>query len=472
MSRLIILGLVWAALSAGTAYFADLWGRKLGKQRKTLFGWRPKQTAVFIITSAGAVIALLSFAVLLVANAGIRKALLQWDQTVQQLDASNTQMAALNSQMREMRKATTEQRTLLASAQEARARSEHALTEAESSLQVQRQRVALAQRNLQDTEQQLRNEKTALTETRARLGRTSGELRAKERSLAATEKNLAARQRELREAERQLANATRVVFKAGAEALRADMEAQQAKRIAEQALLGNLAVRRDEELVRRVVPPCRTLHEAREAIQRALLEASVVVQTRSEERGISFPRGTKDFVRLMRKTVVTSGGGAPSQTTFTEEQVRTAVAEQLMIPNSPQPGGVVLQVVATANATAGETVTVDFRLFENHIVFEKGEEIMRFVVQSGETREQVMQDITDAMQEVRREALVKGLLPATDNTVTALTVFQLAETYNRVMDALARGQTRVPVVVTAESATWTAGPLRIRILVRRTEDVA
>lgn len=465
MSRLILLGLVWAALSAATAYFADLWGRRLGKQRKSLFGWRPKQTAVFMITSAGALIALLSFAVLLVANAGIRKALLQWDQTVEQVEASNVAMANLNRQMQEMQRATTDQRERLAAAQTARAEGEEALASAQASLLVQRQRVAVAQRSVQDIERRLRAEQ-------ATLASTSQELRAKERALSNTERSLVARQKELREAERQLKNAERVVFTAGAQALKADAEAMQAKRIAEQALLGNLAVRRDEELVRRVVPPRRTIHEAREAVQRALLDASVVVQRRSEERGIAYPRGTRDFVRLTRKTVVTSGSEGLQQSSFTEEQVRTAVAEQLMAPNSPSPGGVVLQVVATTNATAGERVTVDFRLYENHVVFMRDEVITRFVVTSDETREQVMQDITSAMQDVRREALLKGLLPTADNTVTALSVFQLAETYNRVMDALARDQSRVPVVVMAESDTWTAGPLRLRILVRRSEDEA
>jgi len=469
MSRLIILGLVWAALSAATAYFADLWGRKLGKQRKSLFGWRPKQTAVFIITSSGAVIALLSFAVLLIANAGIRKALLQWDQTVEQLEASNSQMTALNAQMKEMQTATTEQRTLLAQAEAARTNSETALRQARANLVAQQRKVSEAQQNVRTIQSQLSSERAALNKARSALSSVSTNLEAVERSLVARTRDLAARKKQLQEAQSQVTNAERILKDLLKKSNQAFLQAEAARQLAEQALLGKLAVRRDQELVRRVVPPCRTRHEAREEIQRALNQASIFVQKETAARGVEFPSKTTDYVKLTPKKVIESANGGLREVPITEAQVLDAVAMKLMRPVSPSPGGVVLQVVAMANATAGEPVTVDFRLFENHIVFEQGEEITRFTVRQGQSREEVMNEIEKAMTEVSREARRKGLLPSSDDSVTALSVFQLAETYNRVMDALARNQSRVPVSVTAGSDTWTAGPLTLRILVDRSE---
>jgi uncharacterized protein (DUF3084 family) len=451
------------ALSALTAYYADIAGRWLGKRRKTMFGWRPKRTAAVIITGAGALIALLSFLILLVADAGIRRALLHWDQTVQQLDDARKETKELAAETEQLRAGRQAQERKLTDAQANLERSQAAVARAEVAVTAAEAKVAARQTELQRVQSSLGAAHASLSEAKQRLTQTHGQLDTAKSDLRVAARDLAERRKEVVKAER-------IVFQAGAQSLRAWNEAYAARRIADQAQSGQLVARRDEELARSVIPPLATLSSAREELATTLNKARALVSARAQERGVQYGENAK-FIRVTRKVLRVRGASADKDKVeeylLPEQIIRDAVANSLMVGQSPRPGGVVLQVVATANTVAGETVPVDFRLFENHLIFDRGEVIGTVVIDASESKENIIKHITDELTHVRQTAIAKGLMPASDNSVSSLSLTEIADAYNTVLDRIqVYRQPKVPVDVVVQRDTWTAGPLDLKLSVR------
>lgn len=461
MTRLVILCLAWMVISALTAYYADIAGRWLGKRRKTMFGWRPKRTAAVIVTGAGALIALLSFLILLVADAGIRRALLHWDQTVRQLEDARAESSRLAAETQRLRADTEAQKRALNAAEENVARSREAVARAEVALTAAERRVAERQSELQKVQASLSTAHASLSTAKSQLSRTHGQLAGAQADLRRAAEDLAERRK-------QLDNATRAAIAVGAQSVRAWNEAYAAQRAADLALMGRVVARRDEELARSVIPPAPTMAKAREDLATALNKARTLISQRAEERGVTYGAHVK-FVKVPPKLVEVEipGQKVPRRYEITEQQVRDAVAERLLVGQAPSRDGVVLQVVATANTVAGETVPVDFRLYENHLIFPKGSILTTVVINATESKEDIIKDITTALQSVREKAIARGLMPASDNTVSALSLTEIADAYNTVLDRIqVYHQQKVPVDVVVQKDAWTSGPLSLKLNVR------
>lgn len=461
MTRLVILCLAWMAISALTAYYADIAGRWLGKRRKTMFGWRPKRTAAVIITGAGALIALFSFLILLVADAGIRRALLHWDQTISQLNDARAESSRLAAETTRLRAGTEEQKRSLLQAEQNLARSRESVARAEVALAAAERRMAERQSELQRVQSSLTAAHASLSTANTQLARTHGQLADARADLRRAAKDLAERRK-------QLSRATQAALDVGAQSVRAWNQAYAAQRVADLALLGRVVARRDEELARAVIKPRPSLSSAREALATTLNLARALISNRAAERGVRYASNVK-YVKVEPKTIEVKGPGdrSPHRFQITEQQVRDAVAERLMVGQSPSPNGVVLQVVATTNTVAGETVPVDFRLYENHLVFEKGDVLETVVIDASESKENIIKDITGALKSVRETAIARGLMPASDNSISALSLTEIADAYNTVLDRIQiYHQQKVPVDVVVQKDAWTAGPLSLKLSIR------
>src|SRR5688572_5642628 len=76
MGTALVIGLV-IAMCGGIAYVGDLLGRRMGKKRLSLFGLRPRHTAVIFTVITGVLIASVMLVVLMLASAGVRVAVTQ-----------------------------------------------------------------------------------------------------------------------------------------------------------------------------------------------------------------------------------------------------------------------------------------------------------------------------------------------------------------------------------------------------------
>jgi uncharacterized protein (DUF3084 family) len=89
--------LILIAVSGLIAYLGDLLGRRMGKRRLTLFGLRPRHTAIIVTTITGMLIATLTFAVLISVSKDLRDMLLHGEQ----LKRDNVSLQAKNKNLRD-----------------------------------------------------------------------------------------------------------------------------------------------------------------------------------------------------------------------------------------------------------------------------------------------------------------------------------------------------------------------------------
>lgn len=80
---LVFLGMV--VLGGFLSYFGDLQGRRIGKKRKTVFGLRPKHTAILITSLTGSFIVALSVGGLLLVAQPVREVVLRGESAIRQI---------------------------------------------------------------------------------------------------------------------------------------------------------------------------------------------------------------------------------------------------------------------------------------------------------------------------------------------------------------------------------------------------
>ncbi len=447
MIRLVILLVAWMALSALVAYVADYAGRRLGKRRLSVFNLRPRHTAILITTSTGAIIAMLTFGLLLFVSSDIREALTQWDTIV----ARNHQLAKESSELwtsvtsadaslAQAEKKADEARAATTRALAQRDDVEKKLAEAQAQNKILDQSIAKNARLLAVQEQDLKSKTQELEQSQKRLGIVNVTLKKNEATLA--------------QQQRYLTNASRVL-------LQLRQEADQAYALANRRVYGDLIVATGDELARTVVPSHVTRAQASRIVLNLLNSGRTLVAERNKDRGGKWPTG-QPFVILRSSKAAR----------LTPEQCQNLIVDNLIANDPRNPGGVVLLLVARSNAIAGETVIVDIELFSNRLVFEKGNpnapdpqdrnEIIRTVIDGSQPKDTIVQSLYSLLKDkLRPTALNRGLMPATDGSIGSMPPEQIQDVINAI-----RAKNRpVTVAIYAQEDTWTAGPLKLRFSV-------
>lgn len=93
---------VFIAVCGLIAYLGDLIGRKMGKKRLSLFGMRPRYTAIVTTTFTGMLIAAITISVLLTASANVKLLFLEGEKILaenKQLEAERDSLQARTSQL-------------------------------------------------------------------------------------------------------------------------------------------------------------------------------------------------------------------------------------------------------------------------------------------------------------------------------------------------------------------------------------
>ena len=89
-----------AVMGGIIAYVGDKIGTKVGKQRMSLFGLRPKYTSIVVTIITGLMIAAATGGVLSISSRSVRTALFGLDQMYAQMEALNQQIAAKNEELK------------------------------------------------------------------------------------------------------------------------------------------------------------------------------------------------------------------------------------------------------------------------------------------------------------------------------------------------------------------------------------
>ncbi len=158
----IIVAIALVAAGGLIAYIGDTIGKRLGRRRATLFGLRPRWTAILVSTTTGVLIALMSLGILLTFSGRVREALTRYDALKSDIDQAQKDLSAAKQAVAAARQSAVRAREQRDDALSARREAEGALAKTENEL-------GAATENLSEREGQLRSAEGELKRKRIEL---------------------------------------------------------------------------------------------------------------------------------------------------------------------------------------------------------------------------------------------------------------------------------------------------------------
>lgn len=458
------------------AYAGDILGRRMGKRRLTLFGLRPRYTAIIMTTITGMFIAVFTITVMVTASKDVKQLVLQGRQILEEYKASKEAYAEITRQLdaqkvlaekaQEQTRQAVEERDLRASEL---AQVTADLGKLRSSLQQSEKALAAARKQLNDAHQQLasanneiEDRKTEIAGYQEAIASATGDLESLKSDLAQSEYELARAGNELVSAQSRLASATEEIdeheteiarLKTEIEAL--DVQRANLERLAETVAEKYLAVRQvpvifrhNQEIARLVIQCADPIKQIEEELFKLVVEAD----KRARDEGAKTGSNGR-AVEIYPKELGTATGEA---IVVKESEKIQALAETI----SSGSGSVVVVGVAVGNSIEGEQVLVRLLPIRNWLVYSDGQEVASIIIDGSRPAEQVFEDLILFLRnEVRPAAVGKGVIPLYDEEgqpsvgqIGGRQLFVLVEKIKSV-----GRKVRVKAVATDE--IWSSGPI-------------
>lgn len=343
--------LLLAAIIGGAgfiAYIGDLLGRRMGKARLTIFGLRPRHTAILVTSITGMVIAALTLGILLAANRDYAEVLVKGPRLIAQNRALERANKDLDQDRRRLESRVARAQKEAATAEELVARA--------------REELASARVDLVTAQKELREARAARDQLNRTISGLQDTLREYQNRLIGERQRLAEARAEVREAQEAIRKARQV--------LEREREfTDYARRQAGITLAGYQDLREKpvvyvpgQEITRGIVQHDPSLSAIREQVYEVLDVAS------SKAEGQGSVQGTNGRAVFIAPTVFKSlETGKEEQ--FREEDSVAEITRQIHRFREP----VVVQVISLGNSIVGETVPVQVKLFRNRKVLSQGD---------------------------------------------------------------------------------------------------
>lgn len=453
MGTVLAIGLL-VAICGLIAYVGDLLGRRMGKRRLSLWGLRPRHTAILFTIGTGMLIAVFSLAVLMGLSVGIRRAVLQGEALLRE-------NRALRQDNRARARERTELQAQILRQQEANdrlAEQERLLAVKAGRLEERLARRAARNQQLQADQRRLEARIEALDRTRRELEQRQREILARNERLredhSVAQRQLVGARLQLRVVNRDLKETQEALLEART-AMRelTEQAGQQVERLrAREVELADerIIARANEELARIPLAPTGDRRAIRDAVESLMRRAEDEVRERHRSAGGTPP------ARILVWRTRTPQPAAPS------DIVNTLVA---WIAARGEP--IVLRALADENAPAGSTVTMRLASAPRVLAFREGEEIAAATLDGSKSEGEVLRSLLAFLHgTVRQSALRRSVLPAGDGRVGEIPYDPLLATVKQIREV--GGPARVSAVAPAEIRS--EGPLRVDFRVVRWEN--
>ncbi|MEN6521317.1 MAG: DUF3084 domain-containing protein [Armatimonadota bacterium] len=421
-TALFIVTLV--AVSGLIAYLGDLLGRRMGKHRLTLFGLRPRHTAVVVTTITGMLIAGLTFATLIATSSSIRAVLMHGERLAKdneiyqaknkELHNSNVMLTAMSSRLsREVREKSKQVAAARKDAENAlRARNEvrlHVKRLQSEIKESQRELVKLSragkltEERLKVISASLRDRKKELASVRADLAKKDTELIEKLNDLVEKDSELAAKESELQDKEVSIARAEGTIKKHEALIQEQQLYLRRAVRLTDLLLTGDVVIQQGQELDRRVIDSSLSPSEMRAEFVSMLDEAND--KARKADAGSN--DGKSRSVQLVYSDK-TTGAFSDDEKAGIDEAV-DAIIEQ---GKDSQVKSVLAQLIVVNNTLKGEKALVKLRFYWNTLKFQRGQNIASRTIDGSMSEGRILLSVMDFLSEnVRASAEKAGVVP-------------------------------------------------------------
>jgi uncharacterized protein (DUF3084 family) len=476
------------------AYAGDWLGRRLGKQRLSLFGIRPRHTATLITTLTGCLTVALTVVGMTLVNESFRAWITRGDRILvelrenearlKELQARNADLQATNEQLqrdgerlgnelealereyqarlqqvRQLEAQLTRARKQLRQNQQLLRQAEARLAQARQAreaLQQQIQAVRMQIAALERQQAQLRAQNDEFAEQGAALASENAKLDSENRRLRSQNAQLTEQNRQLTQANEQLESQNTYLLERAATLRRQLEELERAAR--ELAQLANIrltpiAVQLGEELARMVFPAGWSEVRVRQGLQDLLTLADRTARARGAAPAAGQTRAA--FIPDKRVRLVSG-----EQAEITESESLEAIQQNIRASGD----SVAVVAVAIMNAAQGEPVPIELRLYRNRKVFDEGEEVARITLDCRPQSRPLEQVLRFLQTEVRERAIEAGILPRQEQAGAPPTVGETSpETLIELMERVRQCRAeRVVLIARAAKTTYAADTLTLR----------
>ena len=422
MRYTILFVLALILVSGFIAYFGDLLGRRMGKKRLTLFGLRPRHTAIIVTTITGMLISALALFALISANSQFREVLTRHEQILAQskrLSTTNANLERMNEALLKRSGKLTRQVTLhqeevdaaleeVRKATNARDKAEAAVGRLEKEIAARKTELARLRKRTNAAESELTAVNAQLEEVRAELKTARSNLTQARDDLSEAQKNLfvavehysdardklASTQQQLEETEQQLSQRTQELE--ALEKLTAKFAVESA-----QARGAGFILNQGEEIVRGMISTRQSATDLDKDLYSLLERAS----ERSAGLGAKIEQNGRAVTVVYR---VYSPEGKYAVLIDDEPELVSKAVETIRGTLRD----VLVQVVCAVNTLPGEQVPVELRLYINKLVFHEGDMIALTKVDGTLSEGRIFVLLTDFWKnEVSESAVKAGIIP-------------------------------------------------------------
>ena len=399
---------VFVCVCGFIAYWGDILGRRMGKRRLTIFGLRPRYTAIMTTTVTGMLIAIITMAVMATVSQRVKLLMLQGVEIIQKYQTAREESAKAMKQLKEQRRV----------AEEAREAAEKAVE----------QRDILTAR---------------IAEVKKKLEKLRADLARKTADLAELKREIAKREKEIERLES---------LRARLDRWRIEVLAPQYRALLERPIIFGAK----EEIARRAIRCDQPRPHIKQEVLALLDEADNI----GRSRGAKVGRKSRS-VEVVPVKVET---GEPGEVvSVTESQIIDAVVDNI----SKESGSVVVLVVSMENSVEGEPALVNFVPYRNVLVYSAGGEIADTTIDGSLSRGQILGSLVAFLQtKVRDAAMAVGVIPHRDEEgqLSVGTIDDWDQVFDLVDRVRAAGRP-VRVKAIAKKDTWSADSLSINLVV-------
>ncbi len=448
MASLILFVLVLVAAGGFIAWLGDRLGTRVGKKRLSIFGLRPRHTAMLVTIGAGVGIAAITVVILVSYDFTVRRALLHGQEIItanrrltqengaqqRHIAAQQTQIADGTARLAEAQAKLAPILGQLAGARAALGRGQEALRQrqaqlegAQSQLTKTRQTLGATHADLSVAEQRVQSAKQALTLAHVRVQSAQHQVQTlSKRGLLLAAQNAGLQHAGLALAARATASRQNLIYRTGQELGRIQIKTPQPVVSVEQELAGFLG-----SLSRQAAGKSGKLGVNRRAV-------AIAVPTASGDYKALPPAQEREAVRALAQNIA---GAAHSA------------------------GGVVVVAQAAYNAFQGEQTDIELHPYDNVLIYPKDAVVASETINGAQPETEVISELQAFLSgKVRPAALRSGLIPQTDPQTGRPVVGALDQNTSL---ALVRQILQIggPVRVTAsaDQDIYSSGPLALRL---------
>jgi len=470
-----VLIVAMLVLGCAIATAGDRIGTKVGKARLSLFNLRPRSTATLVTIVTGGLISASTLGILLAIDKQLRTGLFELEEIQQDLYSARRDLQETQHQKEQVEIELTEAHNRQRAAQQRLSSLNQALRKVSQDLAISLEKQVQTEAQLLETEVRLNEADVQRQQAEAEIARIEQELSQtisqRERLQAEIQQLQAERQELLDRTERvrqQLALRDREIQR------NQDLLARQERELARQDQLLAQRERLLDELERQQIvleqqvqvleQNFQLLRERRVAIGRGQVLASAtvrVVDREQAERAVLALLQEADRVALQ---LTRPGIDPPEEPTV---QVEGEEVDRLLDRLSDSQEYVV-RVMSSGNYISGEeNVRVFFEVIRNEVIFEEGEAIATTSIDlASSTPEEAIQNIYWLVEAVRFKAERQGILAERLRIGDGR-----PETISLFLEQLIAQDGEVEVRAIAQSTTYTANVLQLKLVVVREGEI-